>query len=542
MNFLVASLLLAGSLTPPNTDRLLLKFRAEAVDGVDDLVLTGKDARIEHREYHPITGANIEVAAEVPAESVRVVVRARQGRPRVSVLQQPSATNGFEVRVRIDDGPAPGAAPLSFELWAVPAEAFSALPVPRPLDVVVITIDSLRPDHLGCYGYARSTSPALDAFAKTAVLYERAFSSSSFTPPSHATMLTSRHVGDHGLLTWNAMPDEQITLPEILSAHGYRTGASVNLRLLSEQNLGQGVEWRREGGREARRIVDDALEFLREDDPRPIFLWLHLYDVHRPYGGPRGWRERFAAQARPGVGDVEDHYNLEPEDVAARSLAVDDLRYVADRYDAGIAYADAQLAPLLAELSTPQRLAKTLVVLSADHGESLLDHGERLFSHDPFLYTAVTRIPLLVRYPDAAGGGAKRPELTGLIDVAPTVLAQIGIAAPLTFQGGTLAAPGADPAVAERELYHECWGWSRLAAIRTSAWLVVRDMEKGSTQAFDLARDPHEVTPLDPRASPVVAALAKRLGAFADRSVPLIDPPLDPELRKRLEALGYTDR
>lgn len=542
MILLGASLLLAGTLPPPGTDTLLLTFSAEAVDGVDDLVLAGKDARIEHREYDPITGAKIEVAAEIAGASVRVVVRARQGRPRVFVIQQPGETNGHEVRVRIDDGPEPGAAPLSFELWAVPAETFSALPVPRPLDIVVITIDSLRPDHLGCYGYARPTSPNLDAFAKTAVLHERAFSSSSFTPPSHATMLTSRHVGDHGLLTWNALPDEQITLAEILSAHGYRTGASVNLGLLSEQNLGQGVEWRREGGREARRIVDDALEFLREDDPRPIFLWLHLYDVHRPYGGPRGWRDRFTATTRAGVGDIEDHYNLKPEDVAARSLAVDDLRYVADRYDAGIAYADAQLAPLLAELSTPERLAKTVLVISADHGESLLDHGERFFSHDPFLYTAVTRVPMLVRYPGAADGGTRRSELTGLIDVAPTVLAQIGIAAPATFEGRALlnAEERAEPL--PRELYHECWGWERLAAVRTSDWLVVRDLERGSVHAFDLARDPAERIPVAPEANSASAELAGKLRKFADRTAPKVDPPLDPELKKRLEALGYTDR
>jgi len=521
---------------------LLLAFRAEAVDGVDELVLAGKEARIEHREYDPIAGAVIDVAAAVPSGAVRVVVRARRGRPRVFVVQQPSESNGSEVRVRIDDGPESGAAPLAFELWAVPAESFSALPVPRPLDVIVVTIDSLRPDHLGGYGYPRPTSPNLDAFAKTAVLHERAFSSSSFTPPSHATMLTSRHVGDHGLLTWNALPDEQLTLAEVLSAHGYRTGASVNLRLLSEQNLGQGVEWRREGHREARRIVDDALEFLREDDPRPIFLWLHLYDVHRPYGGPRGWRERFAAKARPGIGDVEDHYNLQVEAIRARSLAVDDLRYVADRYDAGIAYADAQLAPLFAELSTPERLARTLIVITADHGESLLDHGERLFSHDPYLFTAVTRVPLLVRYPNAAGGGERRSELTGLIDVAPTVLAAVGIAAPASFEGRPLSSSAAEAPAEERELYHECWGWERLAAIRTSAWLVLRDVESGTERAYDLKRDPRELVPLTPQASPAATELAKKLAAFAARTAPKVDPPLDPELRKRLEALGYTDR
>jgi arylsulfatase A-like enzyme len=458
------------------------------------------------------------------------------------VRQQPSAENGGEARVRIDDGPASGAAPLAFELWAVSGPEVPPLPVPRPLDVVVVTIDSLRADHLGCYGYARPTSPNLDSFAETAVRFERAYSSSSFTPPSHATLLTSRPVGEHGLLTWNALPDEELTLPEVLAAHGYRTGASVNLTLLSDQNLGQGVEWRREGCREARRIVDDALEFLREDDPRPCFLWLHLYDVHRPYGGPRGWADRFTAGARTGIGDEEDDYGLEPEGVRERHLQPADLQYVADRYDGGIAYADAQLAPLLAELSTPARAARTLIVITADHGESLLDHGERLFCHDPFLFTAVTRVPLLVRFPGPAGAGTVRADPTGLIDVAPTVLAQIGVAAPDAFRGLALRPLADAPADADRQMYQECWGWKRLAAVRTSTWLVVRDVEAGESFAYDLARDPGERSPLAAASVPVAAALATRLEAFANRSAARADPPIDPDLRKRLEAMGYTDR
>jgi len=123
----------------------------------------------------------------------------------------------------------------------------------------VITIDSLRPDHLGCYGYARPTSPNLDAFAARAVRFTNAFSTSSFTPPSHGSLLTSRHVGDHGLLTWNAL---RRRWPRCWSRRA-RTGASVNLTLLSDNCLGRGVEWQREGAREARTIVSEALEFVR---------------------------------------------------------------------------------------------------------------------------------------------------------------------------------------------------------------------------------------------------------------------------------------
>ena len=143
-------------------------------------MLIGSDARIEHREYQPIRGLNVEVLSPAPAtDALQFAVRAKNGRPRVSVIETPSESNGRALRVRIDDGPEAGAAPLSFELWAVPVR-----PTPHPFDVVIITIDSLRPDHLGCYGYERATSPNLDAFAKDGVRFTNAFSTSSFTPPS----------------------------------------------------------------------------------------------------------------------------------------------------------------------------------------------------------------------------------------------------------------------------------------------------------------------------------------------------------------------
>ena len=148
---------------------------------------------------------------------------------------------------------------------AVPVRSAS-----RPRNVLVITIDPLRPDRLGCYGHGRPTSPHLDAFSKQCVRYVNAFSTCSFTPPSHASLFTSRYVGDHGLLTWESLEEEQVTLAEVLDDHGWRTGACVNLELLNANGLGQGIEWGRDQDRDARRIVDDALEFLGDGaDLRP---------------------------------------------------------------------------------------------------------------------------------------------------------------------------------------------------------------------------------------------------------------------------------
>jgi arylsulfatase A-like enzyme len=331
-----------------------------------------------------------------------------------------------------------------------------------------------------------------------------------------------------------------VTLAEVLAAQGWRTGASVNLTMRSKNGLGQGLDWGREGDREARLIVSDALEFLRGTVDQPLFLWLHLYDVHRPYGRVPGWTDRFASEPRPGIGDGESHYNIKPADVRAIGLTQQDLTWIADRYDAGIAYADAQLGPLLAELSTPDRRSRTLVVITSDHGESLLDHEEVIFAHDPYLVSPVGRVPLLVRFPDGRGAGAVREELVSLIDVAPTVLAVAGLAAPPTFAGRSLVEleHGAD--WSGRSIFEECWGWERLAGARDARWFVLRDLRHDWTRLYDLRADPGELHPLDPGAHAEASELVGQLEVFAARR-PADEslPELDPELEARLRELGY---
>ncbi len=518
----------------------LLSFAADAVDGVDVLILKDGVVAIEHRQWRPIEGLRTEVVAPLPpAGEFRVVVRNRVGRPRVDVIEQPLSDERV-VRVRIDDGPSAGAAPLTFDLYALPARR-----APNPSNVLVVTIDSLRADRLGCYGYARPTSPNLDRFAKQCVRFEHAFSTSSFTPPSHASLLTSRYVSDHGLYTWNRLDPRQVTLAEVLAVHDYRTGASVNLALLSDQNLGQGFGWRREGARDARAIVSEALEFIRAGRDQPFFVWLHLYDVHRPYGRTGSFTSTFAAAARPGVGDVEQHYNLTPGAAEERGLGEDDLHYIIDRYDAGIRYVDAELEPLLAELSTRERRADTLVVITADHGESLLDHEKRSFTHDPFLYTAVTRVPLFIRYPDGVGGagaGTTRDHLVSLIDVAPTILGVLGIAPPPTFDGVDLRQLEDGRGGPRGEVFMECYGWETLKAARTRERLIVRDMTQKQTRFFDVVADPGELRGVAQAPDPGARALLDRLIEFATRRPEGEGPPaLDPDVIRRLKELGYIE-
>jgi arylsulfatase len=284
-------------------------------------------------------------------------------------------------------------------------------------NLVVITVDTFRADRLGCYGYEKELTPNIDRFAEGGVVFTSAFSTSSFTPPSHASIMTSRYVSQHGLLSWNPLDDAQLTLAEILGAEGYDTAAFVNLNLLSGQNLGQGFEEQTERWRSGTVIVDEALDFIRRERRRPFFVWVHLYDVHRPYGGPVPWMRERGLDRTPGDNTKED-YGLQPHQVQERGFSRDDLEYIAGRYDVGVEYLDHIVAPLLDELSTPERTADTLVVLTSDHGENLLEYEGWLFAHDPYLYPEVTQVPMIMRFPGGDFSGARHDGLVSLVDSA----------------------------------------------------------------------------------------------------------------------------
>lgn len=422
---------------------------------------------------------------------------------------------------------------------------FSSSPPPiqsphaRNPNVLLITIDTLRADRLGCYGYHRPTSPHIDALAAQSVRFERAFSTSSFTPPSHASIMTSLYVGQHGLRTWNKLPDEHETLAETLKAAGYKTAASVNLNLLRKNNLGQGFDWQREELRDGRVVVNNAFELIRRPDAEPFFIWLHVYDVHRPYAREGSWARFFNPDGRPGVGDPETHYNLFPNKIAQRGLSEDDLKFIDDRYDAGIAYIDSQLGPLFAELNSPEHLANTMIVVTSDHGENLLDRRDRVFAHDPFLYQEVGRIPLIIRYPGLLAAGASYDPVVSLIDVAPTILETVGLPIPRAYAGLSLLPLSRGEPWPRQAVFQETWGVADAKAIRTPDRFVLSDRKHNTVEYFDLKNDPKELNPLSNPPDSVSSKMLDDLHAFARSERADVAQDVDPELHEKLKTLGY---
>jgi arylsulfatase len=341
-------------------------------------------------------------------------------------------------------------AALGLLLYGIPFLA-DMVPVKENMsNVLFITVDTLRADRLGMSGYSRQTSRNIDAFSGECIVFRNAYSQSSFTPPSHASMFTSRFVSNHGLYAWEELGDEEITLAEVLSNEGYETAAFVNMSLLSEQNLGQGFRTKVESflnlenclseklaytmkkkavdfydGHEINRMF---LEWLDGRGKRPFFAWLHYWDVHRPYARDPRYEAMYSdgSDVERKVGRELWHYNLNSGRLEGLGFGNTELSFISDRYDAGIYMFDQMFEELLAGLKERGMYDNTLLVLTSDHGESLLEREEMFFAHDPFLYNEVIKVPLMIAVP---GQHAARnvEESVMLVDIYPSILRFLGI-------------------------------------------------------------------------------------------------------------------
>jgi choline-sulfatase len=357
--------------------------------------------------------------------------------------------------------------------------AGTSAPALRPLSLVVVTIDTLRPDHLGCYGYSKIETPAIDAIAKSGVLFENAVTQTPLTPPSHASIFTGLYPTKHHVRNTGGfiLQPSSTTLATILQQQGWDTAAFVSSAVLKKLfgfNQGFAVyddqmpkpsggrDFLEDPERRASDTVDRALRWLDTQSGKPYFVWVHLYDPHMPYQPPSPYKEKY--KDRP--------------------------------YDGEIAYADRELGRLFEAVRKKSPPDKTIVAVLSDHGESLGEHGE--YSHGIFLYDATLRIAFLMSGPGVPAGMRVKQQVR-TIDFLPTVLEVLGGKAPASIQGASLmpffAGRDAPTAVSYAEtLYPKInMGWAELRAIRTNRWKYVRAPKP---ELFDLSQDPAETANL----------------------------------------------
>lgn len=411
--------------------------------------------------------------------------------------------------------------------------------------VLLITVDTLRADRLGCYGARRVRTPAMDALAARGVRFENALAQVPITLPSHAVILTGTYPMYHGVrdFTGTGLPPTVGLIAEAFQRQGYSTAAFVSAFVLdSTWGLARGFqtyddhfdprqfETRNPGNiqRRAEETIDRLLGWLRDRTPgsgrpapqsvlrapgQPFFVWLHLFDPHSDYNPPEPFRSEYAGRL----------------------------------YDGEVAYVDSQLARLFSELRKSGLYDRTLIVLLSDHGESLGEHGED--EHGFFVYDSTLRVPLIFKLPSDLGSPRVVPTTVGTIDVAPTLLELLRLRDPLgrQFQGTSLASfVLGKRAAGERAVYAESYyprnsfGWSALRSLVKRRYHYI---EAPRPELYDFDADPEEKRNLYEQRSAEAAALRadlldieRRYTAQAPRPT---GPPLAPETLEKLKSLGY---
>ena len=408
-------------------------------------------------------------------------------------------------------------------------QAFAGTGVsPSRGNVLLVTIDTLRADRLSCYGYARNTDPNLVSLAAEGIIFLDVTTAVPLTLPSHVSLLTGLYPTAHGVrdngVLWKSAT---ATLAELFLERGFDTAAFVSSFILSSRfGLSRGFElyddnvvertrtdsYRLE--RSAGETIGQFLKWLDQRDSKPpFFVWLHLFEPHKPYLPAQPFAERFVSP-----------------------------------YDAEIASADAALGRLFEDLRQRAMWDGTTVVVTSDHGEGLGDHGEN--THGYFVYQSTMRIPLILKGTKGSSVGQRVERPVHLIDVAPTLLRLAGLSVPPGMQGQSLrealGATGSRNRPSPRPLYSESFyflsqfSWAPFRVLREGKWKLIA---ASSSELYDLSSDPGEERDLSTTEAPRLRALEQKLQALVERlstgkGVP--DVAADRETVERLHSLGYS--
>ena len=389
--------------------------------------------------------------------------------------------------------------------------------------IVLISIDTLRSDHLPAYGYPEVETPALEALRQDSILFERAYSHIPLTLPSHVSLLTGRLPTEHGVrdnVGYHYDGGKFPNLAAVLHGAGYATGAAVSAYVLrADTGMNQGFDLYDAGvhvrftdalglsQRPGSETADAALQWVRTVKDRPFFLFLHLYEPHTPYAPVEPFASKYAG--RP--------------------------------YDGEIATADAIVGRVLDELKRLGIYDRTVILLLSDHGEGLGEHGES--EHGIFLYRETLQVPMMLKLPEGRLGGSRIAQPAQIVDVFPTLLGLVGVALPkegVPFPGGSLLDLRAQPSAPPREIYAETFyprlhfGWSELTSLIRDRYHYI---DAPAPELYDLAADPGEKTNVLTRERRAFAALRRSLqGMQREIQAPAA---VDPETARQLAALGY---
>lgn len=438
---------------------------------------------------------------------------------------------------------------------------------PKKLNVILVSIDTLRPDHLGCYGYDRAVSPTIDRLAEEGVLFKSVFSSTTWTLPAHMAMLTSLPDLVHGVVSEGFLLDEQrITLAEILKSKGYNTfGVFTGPFLLPRWGFSQGFDKyidatlydkalegaemlnAAERGRTTPGAMEEVKIILETNKNHPFFLFLHLFDVHPDFDPPPPYDTFFDPDYQGNVSGKDIMNNP----LINKDMPIRDLEHLQALYDGEIRFVDEQgIAKLLELLSDNKILDNTLLAITSDHGEEFFEHG--VFGHRQNLFDTTLRIPLIFWCPQLFAAGKTVDQQVRIIDIMPTILDLIGISQSPEGLGKSLVSliNGSEKEAIFTPLFAEVQSRSwYLETLRTENYKFIRDHKQQRKYYYDLKQDQLELAPLTDEMDPSFQSaeeqyLSRRFALVSyKKKLPWGDsnksPELDTELKERLKSLGY---
>jgi arylsulfatase A-like enzyme len=427
---------------------------------------------------------------------------------------------------------------------------------PRPPNIVLITVDTLRPDHLSPYGHERATTPFLEELSGESIVFIDAISQSGTTPHSLSSIMTGLFPFTDDLLRTNGpfvvLKRSATTLSSVLGKAGFRTHAitsSIQSSKVTGVALGfgtfDGIRVRRDLETSRRRIAMEVTERAKRwignqaASPDAFFLWLHYLDPHHPYAPPAGYDERFENDTLDQEGETRS-YVFDEEHSRNFPLTDRELRALQLNYDREIAYMDDALRDLF-ESEIGPILDDAIIIFTADHGESLGEH--RIITHND-LYQSIVRVPLLIRFPKGAYGGQTIQDPVMLVDLFPTLMARLDLNPQLALRGVDLSpaiAQGNGSALQDRLRVSE-YG---MPALYGGGFKLIERGER--SELFDLSADPNELQNLIEKLPKHSAALRKRYSELKTRgpsalpSTPEPLPEITDAMRDELRALGYID-
>lgn len=411
-----------------------------------------------------------------------------------------------------------------------------------PYDVVLVSLDTLRQDGLGCYGYDRPTSPGIDAFSRECVLFEEAIAQAPATKPSHASLFTSLNEIVHGALSTpeHVLAPGHLTMAEILKQCGYRT-ASFNAGgyVRGIWGLDQGFDLYDSSSvfhlEETVKLASDWLGQIGEDR---FFLFLHTYEVHHPYQ-PRPRHVELLDTGYQGSLPDEISVNLLAEiNSGKREISAADLEHIRSLYDAETRSMDEAFVTFIDNLKSSGRYDNTIIIVTSDHGEEFGEHG-RIGWHSHTLYDELLKVPLLIKLPGSQHAGNRVSGMVRLIDVLPTLIDLLGLPALPSLEGvsltGAIQSSRSTDLVAVSSL-----GEGEQFAVRNDRWKLY-EIEDEPSRLFDLQADPRETTDVSAAHPDVLKKMKDWLTSYLENAEQarrqLTDP--DRETLEELRQLGY---